>query len=414
MKALIPSLPRSGHFHPLVPLAQALLQAGHEVVFVSDASFCPVIEACGFASFPVTHTQPFPLTRPQQGDARAVALLQQMERLHARVHIESMIPDLLVIGRTWDASLIIGESRSLGISVAAEILGIPHVTVEVGAFRFAPWGQPLSGYLLNLLRAGVGLPPDPQLATLYRYLHLSFVPPSYQLAEEPLPPTSHAFRPTTFDRSGTETLPLWIATLPRQPTIYVCLGTFFNRNMQVFTTILEGLRDQPYNLILTVGRDQDPKQLGSQPPNVYIERYIPQSLLMPYCDLVITHGGANTVMGAIVQQLPLIIIPQGADQPEHALRCAALQIGHVINAAEFTASGLAKTVSEVLSHPGYRQNLRRLHEEIGALPSIEDAVSLLERLARERRPLKNDSLSALSFDIDLKVLKADTKERFPR
>ena len=45
----------------------------------------------------------------------------------------------------------------------------------------------------------------------------------------------------------------------------------------LFQAILDGLRDEPVNLILTIGRDQDPDQFGRQPENVHIERYIPRA-----------------------------------------------------------------------------------------------------------------------------------------
>jgi UDP:flavonoid glycosyltransferase YjiC (YdhE family) len=50
------------------------------------------------------------------------------------------------------------------------------------------------------------------------------------------------------------------------------------------------------NLLLTVGRNQDPAAFGPQPGHVRIERYVPQSLVFPSCDLVVTHGGDDTVM----------------------------------------------------------------------------------------------------------------------
>ena len=55
--------------------------------------------------------------------------------------------------------------------------------------------------------------------------------------------------------------------------------------------------------------------------------------------------------------------------------------------------GGAVTVSEtdavrtVLADPAYRRNAERLRDEIRALPGPEYAVTLLERLAAERRPL---------------------------
>jgi UDP:flavonoid glycosyltransferase YjiC (YdhE family) len=82
------------------------------------------------------------------------------------------------------------------------------------------------------------------------------------------------------------------------PRVYVTLGTAGDRAqyIEVFATILEGLRDEPYSLIVTVGRDIDPTMFLPQPANIHLEQYIPQTLLFPYCDLVVCHGGSGTVL----------------------------------------------------------------------------------------------------------------------
>jgi len=65
----------------------------------------------------------------------------------------------------------------------------------------------------------------------------------------------------------------------------------------VFQTVLEALREEPLNIIATVGSRNDPADLGAQPENVHVERYIPQSQLLPHCDLLISHAGSGATLG---------------------------------------------------------------------------------------------------------------------
>ena len=67
--------------------------------------------------------------------------------------------------------------------------------------------------------------------------------------------------------TGEEALPPWVADLPDRPTVYATLGTIVNasRAAALFPLMLAALRDEPINLILTVGRDNDPAQFGPQP-----------------------------------------------------------------------------------------------------------------------------------------------------
>jgi hypothetical protein len=160
-------------------------------------------------------------------------------------------------------------------------------------------------------RAAYGLPPDPELAMLNRYLTLRPFPASFQDPARPVAPTTHYLRPMLGDRSGEEGLPAWVSTLRDRRVVYVGLGTVFNEP-KIFRVFLAGLRDEALTLIVTVGRNQDPSDFGPQPANIHIERYIPLSLLLPHCDLAVTNGGSGTLIAALAHGLPVVVVPMAA------------------------------------------------------------------------------------------------------
>jgi MGT family glycosyltransferase len=166
------------------------------------------------------------------------------------------------------------------------------------------------------------------------------------------------------------------------------LGTVFNsRTPGLFEAILDGLCDEPVNLVLTIGRDRDPAEFGPQPETVHIERYVPQSLLLPHCDLVITHAGFSTAMAALSCGLPMVAIPIDADQPLNAQRCAALGVAEVIQSGQRTPETIRDSVRTVLRNPSYRSNAEQLRHEMSVLPGPEHAVALLQRLTTETQPI---------------------------
>ena len=244
---------------------------------------------------------------------------------------------------------------------------------------------------MSRLRAVYGLSPDPDVAMLFRYLHLAFEPPGFHDPALPLAPTSHLLRPVPFSQSGAEGSPTWLANLPDRPTVSATLGTVFNSRLPgLFQAILDGLRDEPVNLILTIGRDQDPAQFGPQPDNVYIERYVPQNLLFPHSDLVITHAGFSTVVEALTHGLPLVTIPIDADQPLNAERCAALGVAKVVEHDHRTSDAIRSAAQTVLADPSYRSNAEQIRDEITELPGPDHAATLLERLATKKDALLSD------------------------
>ena len=397
MRVLFTTTAGTGHLHPLVPLAQATVAAGHDVAVAGPRSVCPMIEASGLRAFPAgsdSHGDPefgqvmAAIDRMTPGPEQARRFLADV---FCGLNTRRMVPDLLPLCREWRPDVIVRDSCEFGGAIVAERLGLPHAGVEVGLLIDLYAERAAIGAQLDRARQSVGLPPDPDLTMLYRYLDLSWTPPRFQDPAVSLPPTLHALRAAPFDRSGAETLPDWVARLPERPTVYATLGTEMNHVPGIFShmlqTIIAGLRDEPLNVIVTVGRDCDPAALGPRPLHVHVERYIPQSLLLPQCDLVVTHGGHNTVLAAIDAGLPLVVTPITADQPENAGRCAALGLGRVVALPALTPDAVREAVRAVLGDPAYRANVRRLRAEMDALPGPEHGVRLLEQLAAEKTPL---------------------------
>jgi UDP:flavonoid glycosyltransferase YjiC (YdhE family) len=308
-----------------------------------------------------------------------------LKYVFAGIRAQRSLPDILNIIHDWHPDVVVRDNLEFAGCVGAERAGIPHATIQVMA-AWPEWLQALDEPL-NHLGASVGLPPEKPADMLFRYLFLFPRPPSLWNPSFPVPPTTHVFRYTGFNQSSDEELPEWVAELEAQPTVYATLGTMFNNRTDILSAILEGLKHEPINLILTIGRNRDPLEFGEQPAHVHIERYIPQDLLLPYCDLVISHGGSGTVMDALSLGKPILIVPIAADQPENAQRCAAVGVARIIEADQRTPEAIREATQEVLENPLYRQNAERLRDEIQVLPGLEYAVELLEQLAAEKKPL---------------------------
>jgi UDP:flavonoid glycosyltransferase YjiC (YdhE family) len=322
---------------------------------------------------------------PTEGPART---LFRIRRLFAGLYAEQIIPDLLEIATEWPPDVIVREVGEFGGCIAAETLGIPHASVRSNTMLSSDAARQLVAEPIARLRAAYDLAPEPDAAMLFRYLHLAYEAPRFHDPALPLPPTAHLLRPIPFSQSGQETLPVWIEQLPDLPTVYATLGTVFNsRTPGLFELILDGLSEEPINLVLTVGRDRDPDEFGPQPANVHIERYVPQSLLLPECDLVISHAGFSTVIAALSCGLPLVAVPIDADQPINAERCAALGVAEVIQPRERTADAIRGAVRTVIADPSYRLNAEQTRDEMTALPGPEHAAALLERLAQDKKAL---------------------------
>jgi UDP:flavonoid glycosyltransferase YjiC (YdhE family) len=387
MRVLFTTQPESGHWHPLVPLARALDAARHEVAFATTPAGCAAIATTGIRCVPVGSDEPAQDVADRR--ARLAALAPEdrapvfWSEVFPRIRAERILPDLLTVVRSWRPSVMVRDFLEFAGCVAAEREGLPHAAVQVAAWR--PRLHSLLVAPLDCLRQSVGLSADPDLAMPYRYLLLVTAPPSYRDPASSLPPTARSLRPVVFDRSGNERLPAWVEEHPPgRPTVYATMGTVNNQVPGILEAILAGLREEPITLIMTTGRDRVPAAFGPQPANVHLERYVPQSLLFPSCDLVVTHGGTGTVMAALGHGLPMVILPVAADQPDNARRCVDLGLAEAVTSDKRTPETIRAATRKVLAEPRYRENAGRLRDEIQAMPGPDQAVALLERLAAKR------------------------------
>ena len=393
MRVLFTTQPAYGHFHPLLPLAVAARDVGHDVAFATSALFGPVVEATGFPSIPAgldwlesdKTTMPDEL-KPAPDSTLEVFFAQQFVTATAG----RLARDVVYSAPRWRPDVIVRERTEFGGAIAADALGIPSATVQVASPSLMTPGllAAMEGPY-NAARAGLGLEPDEGLEALENQVVFAFAPPSLHDPAVPLPRNLVSFRPVALDRAPTALLPDWAADLGRdRPLVYATLGTVFNdpqHDLPFFPAVLGALRDEVFDVVITVGPNVDPASLGPQPPNIHVERYVPQSLLFPRCSAIVCHGGYGTLLAAIEHGVPLVVVPFGADQPINARSVERLGLGHVIEEEDLTAERMRDAVRSVIEESGWRRNVERVRAEGAALPSSLEAVKILERLVADRR-----------------------------
>ena len=395
MRVLATCLPGHGHFTPMLPLAQALARAGHEVAFATAEDFCPRVDEAGFPAFAAG------LGLSQQM-AEARSRYPEQDRLEGPARFESFVPRMLAgvaaparaeqlvpLVQQWRPDVLLHDETELAGPVAAAVAGIPHAGHSLGILRPLAMAR-LAGQTLAPLcdrfdvdRARLG-----PFAGLFTYLYLDVAPPSLQSPEIAKIAVAHRMQNVEVE-GGTQGQALleWVSSLRDAPVVYVSLGTVFNSQARgVFAAVLDGLRDEKLNVIVTVGHDNDPAAFGDQPDHVHIERFIPQSLLLPHCDAAVNQGG-TAILPMLAAGLPLLLLPQGANQFHNAAACTAAGVALQLLPEEVTPDAVRRGVRALLEEPSLRGRARRVQEEIARMPPPERKVELLERLAAQRQPL---------------------------
>ena len=388
MRVLFTSLPALGHLNSLLPVALAVQRAGHSVAICTSPAYSAEVGERGMEHLPGgadALEDFFPPDMPRYGPARALWVAREV---FAKAAPNRLMPDLEGHVDSWQLDIVVRESAEFAGCVLAERLGLAHAAVATGSrsaraddrLRFAP--------SLPELRARHGLDADPELAMPTRYLTLSLVPPTWD-GDAELPETLRHFRyeaPASLDGAA--------VSLPEngRPLVLAALGTLFHRAPGLFEAIIEALGALEVEVVAAVGRDQDAGRFASVPPNVSVVPWVPQAEMLGHAALFVTHGGFNSTKEALSRGVPLVVLPLGADQFYTAERVEALGLGIQVGSDERDPATLRAGARRVLEDPAYRERSAAFAAEMAALPPLSDAVELIERLARERRPIRRSGL----------------------
>jgi zeaxanthin glucosyltransferase len=161
--------------------------------------------------------------------------------------------------------------------------------------------------------------------------------------------------------------------------VYASMGTILNGRVDVFRTIVAALaKHKDLQLVLSVGEQIDPTQIGPIPGNTIIVKKAPQLELLKKASVCITHAGLNTVLESLAQGVPQLAIPVTFDQPGVAARIAKKSTGVVTSLDKLTPDHLSTLLEIVSIDPVYRENARNLQKAISEANGLLVAADLVE------------------------------------
>ena len=134
--------------------------------------------------------------------------------------------------------------------------------------------------------------------------------------------------------------------------IYISLGTLFNKNIDLFKKFIEAFKNsKDFQIIMSTGYNIDIKKLGEIPDNFLIYQYCPQPQILAMTDVFITHGGINSINEALfINSVPMIVIPQFADQFMNAKLVESNEAGIALDNNNITTEILLNSVNNILNN----------------------------------------------------------------
>jgi UDP:flavonoid glycosyltransferase YjiC (YdhE family) len=376
----------SGHLEPLVPIARAAIAAGHEVMVSAQHQHRANVERTGLALAPVGDP-PEHEWKPRLGEFAAMDLdtsdAAMIGDFFARVDTRAALPDLLEVISRWAPDVIVRETWEFASTIAAELHGIPIFRVGLGLAAVEERTIRHAAAAIDGVRADAGLPPDPAGDRLRDEPYLTQMPALLDGPAGAIARRVHRFRARPAATAE-----------PAEPLVYLSLGSvtpgaYMPYYPVLYRAAIDALAPLPARVLVTIGNDRDPAELGPLPPNVRIERWVPQDEVLPRAAVVVCHGGSGTTLGALAYGVPLVVLPLFAlDQWDNAAAVARVGAGvalgrerHTRRAIELpapdTLDQLGGATLRVLEDDAYRRAAGHVADAVRSLPPVSSTVDVL-------------------------------------
>jgi MGT family glycosyltransferase len=398
-KCVIFSVPATGHVNPSLALVEELVKLGEKVIYYNSSKFKDVITSTG-AEFRDCSTDLDALV-----DSSGMQFGKNMIGV-AYVVLKSGIE---IAGKVMDdireekPDYIIRDIISSHGKIISKALKIPLITFSpVFAFEdkklppkaplffiLKTFGMVITGFL-NLLAcfALAGRAAKrygfKRKELLYAYndfsgLNIISTTREFQYYPELFPESRFKFCGPMFYQ-GREKADFDFKTLPSDKIIYISLGTVYNKDIDFYRNCFKAFSGTDYSVIMS-----DPAciaPLKEKPENFVIRQYVPQLQVLQRAKLFITHSGMNSMHESLYYGVPVISVPQAADQFLIGKRAAALGAG--IYMEKPTADRLRKAADKIFGDPKYAAAAAKLgkgfREAGGAKAAAEDVIQYMRKM----------------------------------
>ncbi|MEU6292527.1 glycosyltransferase [Streptomyces sp. NPDC046988] len=372
MRILFSSTPQHGHLLPLLPLARAFRDRGDEVAVITSAGFGPLFDAERLTLLAVGPEIPVLL-----GEAARLAGVDDptapdpavAAELFAGARIDLTADEAVTAAREFRPDLIVAEATDYVGPLVAATLGVPYARLAFGPLIPAQFTDVFDAVAERRYKErGLTVPaPSWYLDPCPEILRA----PDWAAPQGRLPLRPEAHRgPDTPSRTANAT-PTGDGSRPR---VLLSFGTHF-ATPAALRPVIDALAVHA-DLVVTLGLTGAAADFGDGLAHVEFVAFTPLAELLAGIDVVVTHGGAGTTMGTLSRGVPLVVVPQGADQFLQAGSVAGSRTGVAVMPPA-RAEAVAEAVTEVLGSAEYRDNARRAAQQIGAMPSPSEVADQL-------------------------------------
>ncbi|QEV18043.1 glycosyl transferase [Streptomyces alboniger] len=375
-------VPMVSHVLPGLEIVRELAARGHRVTYANDPAVAHLIEPTGAELVPYDSTLPhrdniWPDDPIETGALFLDDAMAVLPRLRAAYDDDPADLYLYDIGAYVARALAEAQGRPL-VQLSPTYVAWGGYQEDIGAAlarlpgaaaleaRFKDWLAGCGATTLDVARFS-GIPPR-ALAT---------IPRAMQPHAETVGPHVDFVGPCLGDRLARQGS--WTRPEGAEKVLLVSLGSAYTEQPEFYRRCVGAFGGLAgWHVVLQVGRHVDPVELGDIPSNIEVHSWVPQLAVLEQADAFVTHAGMGSSSEGLYCGVPMIAVPQGAEQPLNADRLVELGVARRIDTVDATADTLRAALLRLTSDPEVAGRCARLRAEVRGEGGASRAADLIE------------------------------------
>ena len=371
-----------GDLPPLIAAAQALRERGHETSFIGDAAVDRTLSGLGL------EVQVLP-AELNLGPRLAGAVREAMTTSGGNLKAAGPMVERALAAWAKEVAGPVGQAI-VQLRPDAAVTSLFGVEVMKEADLSSPWAVVNSTFYVGPnpprpVEEDIGPRAIPLILRYARLIEaadmvLHATDPVFDFSFDRLPARHHYVGPLGLWEPRLDT-PSYLEE-PGDPWVLVSISSQLQDDLPLAEAALVALADKPVRVVLTVGPDHEPEEVSVRPANAHVEQVVPHSAVLKRGVLLVSHGGHGSVMKALWEGKPMVLVPWGRDQPGVAARAHALGVAEVVARGDGSEVTLAAAIDRVLASSEMREAATSHATRLQTTDPPGTAATLLESLAR--------------------------------
>lgn len=377
-------VPAVSHVLPSLEIIRELVARGHRVTYANGRAVADLVTGTGAEFVPLDSTLPVEDNDWPEDPVAAMSVF-----LDDAIHV---LPQLEAVYEDDPADLYLYDIGGYAARALAERQGRPAVQLSP---TYVAWHDEEQAILKQMLQlpgapeyfdritawakeSGASTTDGPAFVGLPARA-LAMIPRAMQPHADLVDPEVVSFVGPCFgdraDQGG------WTRPAEAENVLLVSLGSAYTRQPEFYRQCIAAFGGLPgWHVVLQIGRYVDPAELGAIPANVEVHSWVQQLAILKQADAFVTHAGMGGSSEGLYTGVPMIAVPQGAEQFENADRLVELGVARRVDTADATAESLREALTALTADPEVARRSASLRRDARAEGGTGRAADLLEEI----------------------------------